>query len=72
MFPSLGFKLPTNEPPDGSEQPTGNKTMATGEAIIVVNSPTPVAAMALPATESPVSSPSMTLAPAGISYTAML
>ena len=39
------------------------KPMATGAAIIVVNSPTPVAAMAAPATESPVSSPSTILAP---------
>ena len=46
--------------------------MATGAAIIIVNSPTPVAAMAAPATESPVSSPSTTLAPIGIFYTVML
>ena len=39
------------------------KPIATGAAIIVVNSLTPVAAMATPATESPVSSPSTTLAP---------
>ena len=39
------------------------KPIVTGAAIIVVNSPTPVAAMAAPATESPVTSPSMTLAP---------
>ena len=48
------------------------KPMAIGVAIIVVNSPTPLAAMTAPSTESPVSSPSTTLAPAGISYTAML
>ena len=49
------------------------KPVATGVAIIVINSPTPMAAMTAPATESLVSSPSMTLAPpAGISYTAML
>ena len=31
MFSNFGFKLPTNEPPAGSEQPTGNRSGRNGD-----------------------------------------